>query len=279
MAAILADTTITDPVDKLILLTIANRADDNGGGARPDLAEMAVAGCCSTRTARRRTVRLETAGRFTRARQRRAGKLWRYEFALRGTPMMSPSADPLVATMMSPSADPLVATIDGPLLVATIDGPLSSGHHKDGRTVRPTCTSLGTSPPKPPGGGRERTEAKTRPRDDVWDATLAACDIDPDQLTASARGRLNRDVKELRDIGATPAEIQRRAGNWTGSYALTPHALVGNWPTLDKRALTEHERDREAISHRYSPEFQAAFGGAAPTIIDVPPATKLRIDP
>ena len=46
MAIIGADATITDVRDAAIMLSIANRAGDDGQGARPDLAELARWGRC-----------------------------------------------------------------------------------------------------------------------------------------------------------------------------------------------------------------------------------------
>jgi hypothetical protein len=95
MGAIGLDETITDLTDKLILLGIANRADDDGRNAWPDLAELARWARCSTRTVKRRLPKLEAQGRFTRIRLRRAGKLWRWGFTLR-RPAANTEAPPRV---------------------------------------------------------------------------------------------------------------------------------------------------------------------------------------
>jgi hypothetical protein len=116
MAIIGADTTITDVRDAAIMLGIANRADDDGQGARPDLAELARWGRCSTSTVKRRLRALEATGQFTRVRERRKnGRLgwWTYALTQRslraapgkgdqGSPMMTPGPE---VTHMTPGPE------------------------------------------------------------------------------------------------------------------------------------------------------------------------------
>jgi len=66
----------------------------------------------------------------------------------------------------------------------------------------------------------------------VFEAVAKACGLDWAKLTKSERGALNNAAKQLRDIDATPADIQARARKyrerWPG-IDLTPMALVKNW--------------------------------------------------
>jgi hypothetical protein len=61
-------------------------------------------------------------------------------------------------------------------------------------------------------------------------------------LTSSERGRINRGLKELREIGATPQELKTKWGayksKWPklGDPSIT--ALVGNWNSLGTKART-----------------------------------------
>jgi hypothetical protein len=76
--------------------------------------------------------------------------------------------------------------------------------------------------------------AKPRERqpDILFDTVAKTCAIDTANLTASARGALNRAVKELRDVNATPAQITAVAKSYRNQYpnaTLTPMALVKHW--------------------------------------------------
>src|SRR5690606_38135511 len=69
------------------------------------------------------------------------------------------------------------------------------------------------------------------------------CGLPLAELTASARGALNRATKELRDLHATPAEVHRRATAYRATYrgaTLTPSALAKHWPSLNG----QHDPDR-----------------------------------
>jgi hypothetical protein len=65
------------------------------------------------------------------------------------------------------------------------------------------------------------------------------------ELTATARGPLNRAAAELRKVGATPGEVRRRARRYRERYsvdiALTPMALTKQWPTLGDPVSCEME--------------------------------------
>lgn len=79
------------------------------------------------------------------------------------------------------------------------------------------------------------TVKKERKADPLWDTMLQACNINPQTLTGSERGRINKALKELREVGATPDELRARAKAYTTKYpgaALTPTALSGNWSQL-----------------------------------------------
>ena len=74
-----------------------------------------------------------------------------------------------------------------------------------------------------------------RPADPIWDTLVEVCRADSSEMTKSERGRFNRAVKELKEVGATPDSIRARAGRWRMKYPaldLTPTALVAQWSTL-----------------------------------------------
>lgn len=61
-------------------------------------------------------------------------------------------------------------------------------------------------------------------------------DLDPGDLTKSARGALSNAVSQLLEVGATPEQVRRRAGQWPLRFkgaTLTPSALAKHWATLN----------------------------------------------
>lgn len=80
------------------------------------------------------------------------------------------------------------------------------------------------------------------PRDELFEALFECWIGKPytplaaSSITGTERGRINRAVKELRDVAATPDDVRVR---WAAARAkwptltLTPQALVGHWSTLE----------------------------------------------
>ena len=78
-------------------------------------------------------------------------------------------------------------------------------------------------------------EASAKKKDELFEAVARACGIDWTSLTPSGRGPLNRAVKELKDVGATPDDVKQRATRYKQVYpdvALTPMALTKHWAAL-----------------------------------------------
>jgi hypothetical protein len=74
-----------------------------------------------------------------------------------------------------------------------------------------------------------------RPRDALFDAVVEVCGIDPKTLTASGRGAINNSLKQLREVEATPPQVQLRANRYRQQYRdapLTPSALAKHWGSL-----------------------------------------------
>lgn len=84
----------------------------------------------------------------------------------------------------------------------------------------------------------DEVAAKRRPREDdpIWDALMAACNVDTAQISKSARGAYNGAVKQLKEIEATPAQVALRARKFTQQWpdvTLTPTALARRWSELN----------------------------------------------
>jgi hypothetical protein len=88
---------------------------------------------------------------------------------------------------------------------------------------------------KPKRGKANADRTGSRPRNELWDAVVQACGWDAEPMTKSQQGRTAAAVKELREIGASPDEIKRRAGYYRVKYPgmdLTPTALSANWASI-----------------------------------------------
>ena len=80
-----------------------------------------------------------------------------------------------------------------------------------------------------------------RARDSIWEALVAAWEHDPDTLTPSERGRVNKAAKELRDMNVSAEDITVRAAVFCQKYPdagpPSPQALTGNWSALDQQRV------------------------------------------
>lgn len=64
---------------------------------------------------------------------------------------------------------------------------------------------------------------------------ITVCGINAQGLTKTGRGQINAALKELREIGATPTDIEAKAKVYRKTWpdaTLTPTALVKHWAAL-----------------------------------------------
>jgi len=109
-------------------------------------------------------------------------------------------------------------------------------------------------------------ERASRQPDHLFDSVVAATKQDPRRLTPSERGRINRALKDLRTVGATPDEVRRFASRWPQVYpgaTLTATAIASNWTAvLGTAASTEPvcDRCRAPLTQHDLDWCQAAYG-------------------
>jgi hypothetical protein len=112
-----------------------------------------------------------------------------------------------------------------------LDAPRAGHTEKTARstsTEKRTRVDVATTPTRAPA-------RRARARDPIFDALIECWKLDPAELTKTERGRLNKAAKELRDIGADPADISRRRDVYRLRYpnaADTPLAVVSRWAEL-----------------------------------------------
>jgi hypothetical protein len=88
---------------------------------------------------------------------------------------------------------------------------------------------------KPKRGKAEKESRAVRPRNELWDAVVQACGWDVEPMTKAQQGRTAAAVKDLRNIGASPDEVKRRASHYKAKYPgmdVTPTALSANWASI-----------------------------------------------
>lgn len=139
--------------------------------------------------------------------------------------------------------------------------PAATGHPVTGlrdipgrrRARDPLKVEPSLEPPTTKAGPGPAAKTRTRKPDLFWDELLRVCGVDSAAITKSARGAYNRAVQEIKQTGAAPDEIQRRASEYLRKFpnaALTPSALAKNWPVLGRTAaadLTPDERNRRHL--------------------------------
>jgi hypothetical protein len=92
-----------------------------------------------------------------------------------------------------------------------------------------------------------------KPRDELFEALVDVVGWNTSELTKAARGKINAALKELRAVGATPAEIRARAQRYRRMHSgatLTPNALAAWWAALSQSAAPVAV---EGASSRYRP--------------------------
>jgi len=99
-------------------------------------------------------------------------------------------------------------------------------------------------------------EATTRKKDRLFEAVAKECGINLSGMTRSARGQLNKAVKELREIDATEEQVAAKAKAYRQQYpnaTLTPTALVKHWSSF---AEAEKKAQRKSVWETYErPEW------------------------
>ena len=99
-------------------------------------------------------------------------------------------------------------------------------------------------------------ESVTRKKDTLFETVAKECGISLNGMTRSARGQLNKAVKELREIDATEEQVAVKAKAYRQQYpnaTLTPTALVKHWSSF---AEAEKKAQRKSVWETYErPEW------------------------
>ena len=198
-----------NPTAKLVLMALADHANADGE-CWPSMKKIAQRSGITPRQVSTHIMRLEELGLVTKASRRRYGGQFRgWDYRVNLHRKQDTSGSVLPVTSGSPASSPAEA-----------------GFRSE------------------PSGNRQVEPVAAAPRktDPLFDTMLAVCGIDPATLTRTARGAVNKALKELREIGATPADLEAKAAayrkTWPG-MSLTPTALVKHWAQLATKADTK----------------------------------------
>lgn len=129
---------------------------------------------------------------------------------------------------------------------------------QDGQTQDPRPkTQVIPKRPKEQTATPAAPRSKLRVVDEIFDAVIAVCyGKPPDQLTRDERGRANRAVKQLRELGATAEQIYAREKAYRSrspGFPLTPQTLTKSWTALGDAVTTPNGLDRyEDWTGRYA---------------------------
>ena len=100
------------------------------------------------------------------------------------------------------------------------------------------------------------SKVERRVKDDLFEVIAEACGISLTGITRSARGQLNKAVKELREVGATSDQVKHKAKAYKAQYpnaTLTPTALIKHWSSF---AELEKKHARPSVWDTYErPEY------------------------
>lgn len=203
----------TSGTDKVLLLGIANHADAEGRNAWPAVRTLARYANLEARGVQKALRRLEAEGHI------------RIEPQAGGTADMRQDRRPnRYSVLMSGVSAGTPRKVDG------VSPSTERGVLQDANGV-----SSGT--PKPYLEPSLETSSASRPRDALWDCVVDVFGYS-DNMTSLERGRINKALKALREVGASPDDIRWKAASYRKQFpdvAFTPLALASNWSQLDSQ--------------------------------------------
>lgn len=222
------------PTVKLVLLALADHANDDGTGVFVGQDRLAAKCSCDERTVRRAIKRLVEMGYLEQVKRGRGpGR------GHAGEPSQA-NVYRLVVEALPNTPDRLSGAIGAAENAPDIhdNAPDTGVRLTISRTISSSATTLS-------GRGNGSTDSplaapkRRRERDALFEALFEVATgqpYSPDaKLPRTARSALNAAWRELRDVGATADEVRRAAAAWPQVFpgaTCTPHGLAKHWPRL-----------------------------------------------
>jgi hypothetical protein len=191
--------------DRLILLVIADRSNDDGTGCWRGKESIAHMARTSRATVTRSIARLEEIGELVVFH--RPGATSQYQIVLPGVGSRCADLPPREA-----QSEPTGRLIGEPGVGSPVSRDTSISIHEPSKDLAPA--------------------KRTRQRDPIWDALIDCWAIDESELGTAERGRINQAASVLRHIDANPDEIPARRAMYAILFpdaAQTMMALVNRW--------------------------------------------------
>lgn len=241
----------TTGTDHVVLLAIADAADDDGTDAWPTVTTLARKARVSRPTLYRSLARLQASGVLVvehqaggRAEMRADRRPNRYTIV-----MGEPQSDaPDGVSPVTPRTDDGVSPVTPREAERGLTGASTGSHSCETQNVLEQPQDLVSTSDEVLTRQQSKTGKTPRKRDPLFDAAVDACQIDPAELTRPARGALNAALKDLRAVDATPDEIHQRAEAYRRMWptvTLTPTALARHWAECVPRAGPVDQRAAE----------------------------------
>jgi len=212
------------PASKIVLLAIADHADDDGANAYPSKSTLALKTGYSERQVIRIVNELTDGGWLVEERRNVAG--------------IPADRMPKVYRIVMVRGDNLSPRLP-------LDGVTSGALRGDIRDVD-GVTPMSPKPSIEP--SLEPTPSAAKRIDPLWDAVIDVCGLAGSALTKSERGRVASAVAELRAVGAEAAEVSVRAQAYRRKWPnvdLTATALVANWSMFAPKGVRRVDRCRD----------------------------------
>lgn len=229
---------------RAVLGVIADAANADGRNAHPGLDNMVSHSLYSRSSVLATVDELIDAGWIVRTARNAPGRASTYDVCMDRDPALAAGAQVQNEDQSQVQEPDLFDHPTGPEIDVdrSRNGAQQVQNPPGTHTVTSTVVLNGSSAPAVAGAGPvlsplgRAQAARTRTKDPVWDALMAACRIDSAQIPRSARGAYNRAVADLRAIEAGPDDIVAKAAAFRRTWptvSLTPTALVRRWGELD----------------------------------------------
>jgi DNA-binding transcriptional regulator YhcF (GntR family) len=205
---------------------LSKYADNADGTSYPGRGTLARLMHCHRSSVDRAVEELVEAGCITKQVRVKDGRYTSSLYTVRRIPPSRTHAATPVAPVKPPSSHPCDIELEP-------------------ENVEPENT-LAATPPK----------SERRVKDDLFETIAEACGISLTGITRTARGQLNKAVKELREVGATSEQVKHKAKAYRAQYpnaTLTPTALIKHWSSF---AELEKKHARPSVWDTYErPEY------------------------
>lgn len=193
-----------NPTAKLVLMALADHANGDGE-CWPSMKRVAEITGVSARQISTHIKDLEALGYVTKAdRRRRDGQYRGWDYVVNFQRKSATSGSVLPVTSGSGASSPAEVGF------------------RSEPPVNHQVEPLAATPRK-------------RAKDELFEAMIRVTGLNPKTLTGSERGRINKALKELREVGATPEDLEGRARAYRQKFpgvVLTATALSANWSGL-----------------------------------------------